>query len=280
MTATTATRPVSNPAVLVTDEMLARFDERAPRYDRENRFFARGLRGAAGERLPHRVAARRARRRRASTSARSTACSAASPTSRRPPPSRVNMHHYFVGLCADLHRAGDPSGDWVLARRRRGHVFAAGHGEAGNDIPLLLSIVEGRAGRRRLGVHRPQDLRQPVAGVGPTSACTPWTRAIRRTRRSCTASSHRDAPGYRIEETWDTLGMRATASNDTILDRTFVPDEATILVCPAGFAGAGHVPRGAVRLGAARLRRRLLGDRPAGVRRDGRAACTSARRSR
>ncbi len=33
--------------------------------------------------------------------------------------------------------------------------------------------------------------------------------------------------------------MRATASNDTILDRTFVPDEATILVCPAGFAGAG-----------------------------------------
>jgi alkylation response protein AidB-like acyl-CoA dehydrogenase len=50
---------------------------------------------------------------------------------------------------------------------------------------------------------------------------------------------HRDSPGYRIDETWDTLGMRATASNDTILDHTFVPDEATILVCPAGFAGAG-----------------------------------------
>jgi alkylation response protein AidB-like acyl-CoA dehydrogenase len=33
--------------------------------------------------------------------------------------------------------------------------------------------------------------------------------------------------------------MRATQSNDTILDRVFVPDEATILVCPAGFAGAG-----------------------------------------
>jgi alkylation response protein AidB-like acyl-CoA dehydrogenase len=28
-------------------------------------------------------------------------------------------------------------------------------------------------------------------------------------------------------------------SNDTILDRVFVPDEATTLVCPAGFAGAG-----------------------------------------
>ena len=33
--------------------------------------------------------------------------------------------------------------------------------------------------------------------------------------------------------------MRATMSNDTILDRTFVPDEAVTLVCPAGFAGAG-----------------------------------------
>ena len=50
---------------------------------------------------------------------------------------------------------------------------------------------------------------------------------------------HRDAPNYRIEETWDTLGMRATMSNDTILDRTFVPDEATTIVSPAGFAGAG-----------------------------------------
>ena len=33
--------------------------------------------------------------------------------------------------------------------------------------------------------------------------------------------------------------MRATTSNDTILDQTFVSDEATVLVCPAGFAGAG-----------------------------------------
>jgi alkylation response protein AidB-like acyl-CoA dehydrogenase len=50
---------------------------------------------------------------------------------------------------------------------------------------------------------------------------------------------HRDASGYRIESTWDALGMRATTSDDTILERAFVPDEATALVCPAGFAGAG-----------------------------------------
>jgi alkylation response protein AidB-like acyl-CoA dehydrogenase len=49
----------------------------------------------------------------------------------------------------------------------------------------------------------------------------------------------RDTPRYRIEETWDVLGMRATASNDTILDKTYVADEHVAVVCHAGFAGAG-----------------------------------------
>ena len=49
----------------------------------------------------------------------------------------------------------------------------------------------------------------------------------------------RDAERYHIEQTWDVLGMRATESNDTILDHTFIPDEYVALVCPAGFGGAG-----------------------------------------
>ena len=49
----------------------------------------------------------------------------------------------------------------------------------------------------------------------------------------------RDAEGIQIIDTWDTLGMRATQSQDTVLDRAFVPDELVALVCPAGFAGAG-----------------------------------------
>ncbi|RKN74143.1 acyl-CoA dehydrogenase family protein [Paenibacillus ginsengarvi] len=35
----------------------------------------------------------------------------------------------------------------------------------------------------------------------------------------------RKGPGVSIEETWDTLGMRATGSHDVILDSVFVPDE-------------------------------------------------------
>ena len=48
-----------------------------------------------------------------------------------------------------------------------------------------------------------------------------------------------DRPGIEIVDTWDTLGMRATQSQDTMLDKALCPDELIALVCPAGFAGAG-----------------------------------------
>ena len=48
----------------------------------------------------------------------------------------------------------------------------------------------------------------------------------------------RDAAGYRIVETWDTLGMRATASHDTVIEGAFVPDRHVIRVVKPGFAGA------------------------------------------
>jgi alkylation response protein AidB-like acyl-CoA dehydrogenase len=47
----------------------------------------------------------------------------------------------------------------------------------------------------------------------------------------------RATKGYRIQSTWDVLGMRATASDDTILDGAFVPDNYIARVVPAGAAG-------------------------------------------
>jgi acyl-CoA dehydrogenase len=42
------------------------------------------------------------------------------------------------------------------------------------------------------------------------------------------------ADGVRVEETWDTLGMRGTGSHTVVLDDVFVPDAAVSLVRPAG----------------------------------------------
>jgi hypothetical protein len=46
----------------------------------------------------------------------------------------------------------------------------------------------------------------------------------------------KDSPGLSIVDTWDTLGMRATQSQDTLLDKAFCPDELVISVGPTGFA--------------------------------------------
>ena len=42
------------------------------------------------------------------------------------------------------------------------------------------------------------------------------------------------ARGVSIEETWDTMGMRATGSHTVVLDEVFVPEAAASLIRPAG----------------------------------------------
>jgi lipid-A-disaccharide synthase len=48
----------------------------------------------------------------------------------------------------------------------------------------------------------------------------------------------RNTENYEIKKTWDNvLGMRATRSDDTILNGVFVPDKYIARVLPTGFAG-------------------------------------------
>ena len=42
------------------------------------------------------------------------------------------------------------------------------------------------------------------------------------------------APGLKIDETWDTTGMRATASHDLVLDNLELPEHAVSARLPAG----------------------------------------------
>jgi acyl-CoA dehydrogenase len=42
------------------------------------------------------------------------------------------------------------------------------------------------------------------------------------------------APGVRIEETWDSLGMRGTTSHDLVFDGVFVPQEKIMGTRPYG----------------------------------------------
>ena len=123
---------------LLPDSMLSHFDERAQTYDRENRFFDEDWAdlkdngyllaavpvefGGSGLLLDDVVKLQQ----RLGYYAAPTAIA-------------VNMHLYWTGLAADLYRAGDTSCQWILEKAAAGDVFAAIHGEAGNDMPLFLS---------------------------------------------------------------------------------------------------------------------------------------------
>lgn len=236
MTITTPRTAVTAASAL-TDEMLARFDERAPLYDRENRFFHEDLQelrdsGYLTLALPEQYGGAALTladvgrlQRRLAYVAPATAIA-------------VNMHFYWTGVAADLLRAGDHSMEWVLERAAAGDVFAAGHGESGNDVPVFLSTttatrVDGGwelTGRKIFGSLSPVWDWLGVHGVDAADPDNP---------RIVHGFIPRTADGLRIEPTWDVLGMRATESNDTILDRTFVSDDQVVLVTPAGFAGAG-----------------------------------------
>jgi alkylation response protein AidB-like acyl-CoA dehydrogenase len=231
--ASTPTAAVHRPPL--TDALLARCLERAPRYDQEHRFCAEDfdeLREAGYLRLPIPVELGGAGLSLAEVSrAQRRLAYHAAPTALA-----VNMHLYWLGVAADLWRAGDRSLEWLLTEAANGAVFAAGHAESGNDIPVLLSTTRAERveGGYRFTGHKAFGSLTPVwtyLGLHGMDASDPTAPRI------VHAFMPRDTEGYTIRETWDVMGMRATQSDDTVLDGVFVPNRYIARVVPAGASG-------------------------------------------
>ena len=227
---------ITRESALLTDEMLARFDERAPIYDRENRFFTEDFEelrasgyllaavpvelGGSGLRLDEVMRLQQ----QLAYHAPATAVA-------------VNMHLYWTGLAADLARFGDDRCAFILDEAADGHVFAAGHGEAGNDLGLFASTTQAErvdggwvvTGRKVFGSLSPV---WTYLGFHAMDTCDPAAPKV------IHGFLPRDAAGYRIEQTWDALGMRATASNDTVFDGDVRARRAGARRGAAGAAGA------------------------------------------
>lgn len=148
----------------------------------------------------------------------------------------VNMHFYWTGLAADLWRSGDHSLEWLLEAAKAGEVFAAGHAESGNDLPVLLSTTRAErvdggyvfTGRKSFGSLGPAWTYLGIHGMDTSDPDRPMV---------VHAFMPRDSENASTVETWDVLGMRATRSDDTLLEGVFVPDERIARVVPAGAAG-------------------------------------------
>jgi alkylation response protein AidB-like acyl-CoA dehydrogenase len=213
-------------------EMLERFRDRAGELDRTNGYFYDDLAelrqiGYLAAAVPHQLggwgcnlADMAANQRRLARYAPATALA-------------MTMHTYWVGAAAELYRAGDTSQQWVLEAAVNGEVFAAGHAERGNDIPVLLStcIATRVEGGYRLNGHKQFGSNGPVWSWLGAHAIDPEAPGGPQIVHAFVA---RDTPGVAVVETWDTLGMRPTQSHDTILDDVFVPDAKIGRVVPAG----------------------------------------------
>ena len=148
----------------------------------------------------------------------------------------VNMHLYWCGIAAEVHKSGDRSCDWVLEAAGKGDVFAAGHAEPGHDLPVLLSTTQAEkvdggyrfTGRKAFGSLSPVWTLLGIHGMDTSDPKAP---------KIVHGFLARDAKGYRIEPTWDVLGMRATRSDDTILEGAFVPDAHIARIVAPGAAG-------------------------------------------
>jgi alkylation response protein AidB-like acyl-CoA dehydrogenase len=146
----------------------------------------------------------------------------------------VNMHVSPIGQLASLWRAtGDERLAEVLRRAADGSlVYASMSAEPGDPILLTSNTVATKV----VGGYRVTG--KKIFGT-ESAVCTEFS-----TRARYDDPEHgpqvlffrvpRDVDGMTVKETWDTMGMRGTQSNDFTLEDVFVPEEAVFHRYPEG----------------------------------------------
>ncbi|WP_345763909.1 acyl-CoA dehydrogenase family protein [Diaminobutyricibacter sp. McL0608] len=221
------TESTHSPEPLLTDDVIQRIRSRAAGHDRENTFFDEDLAelvalgylralvpvefGGLGFSLE-----RTAREQlRLASAAPATALA-------------VNMHLVWTGVAKVLRDRGDESLAFVLREAGAGEIFAFGLSEAGNDLVLFGSTTDARpepdGGYRFFGTKiftslSPVWTRLGTMGLDTTSADAP---------KIVYGFVPRGGGGFAVKEDWDTIGMRASQSNTTVLDGALAPSDRIV----------------------------------------------------
>lgn len=221
---------------ILSDEMLDRCGARAADYDRDNRFLFEDLEELRNAKyliaaVPQEFGGLGLTLAEICQEQRRLAYRSA------PTALAVNMHLLSTGIAGELWSRGDRSQTWMLDEAARGAIFAYGYSESGNDLEALYSASQAERveGGYRFYGHKHFGTLTPVwnwLNIYGTDTSDPDDPKV------VHAVMPRDTAGYRIVETWDTLGMRATQSHDTILEGVFVPDRHVLRIRKPGFAGA------------------------------------------
>lgn len=210
---------------ILTPELLERIHSRAAGYDRENVFFTEDLAELAeagylralvptpfgGLGLSLQQVAREQIRLAAAAPATALA---------------VNMHLVWTGVAKALHDRGDTSLSFLLHEAGLGQVFGFGVSEPGNDLVLFGSRTDAApqpdGGYRFSGTKiftslSPAWTRLGTMGLDTTSADAPkivWAFVDR-------TDNEGNSNGVSVKDDWNTLGMRASQSQSTVLDGAY-----------------------------------------------------------
>ena len=218
---------------ILTTELLERIHSRAADYDRENIFFTEDLAELAeagylralvptefgGLGLSLKQVAREQIRLAAAAPATALA---------------VNMHLVWTGVAKALHDRGDTSLSFLLHEAGLGEVFGFGVSEPGNDLVLFGSRTDAApeqdGGYRFTGTKiftslSPAWTRLGTMGLDTTSPDAPkivWAfidRTVSTGARD--GNSNGVSNGVSAKDDWNTLGMRASQSQSTVLDGAY-----------------------------------------------------------
>ncbi len=205
---------------VLSDELLKRIRGRASGYDRDNRFFTEDLAelaeaGYLRALVPTEFGglgldlAQLAREQiRLASAAPATALA-------------VNMHLVWTGVAKALHDRGDNSLDFLLQEAGAGEILGFGVSEPGNDLVLFGSKTDARqqpdGGYRFYGTKIFTSLSPAWTRLGTMGLDTRAPDAP----KIIWAFIDRNDPGVSQKDDWDTLGMRASQSQSTVLDGAY-----------------------------------------------------------
>ena len=138
------------------------------------------------------------------------------------------MHTHTVMANVYKYRRGDEAAANTLRKVAENDLIIATTGA--NDWLASSGTAEKVEGGYRVNAHKRFVSGAPGAQVFATSAIISGPDGDEVLHFAIPIQSE----GIRIENTWNTLGMRATGSNDVIMEQVFVPEFSIIARRPAG----------------------------------------------
>ncbi|MGY4857825.1 acyl-CoA dehydrogenase family protein [Cryobacterium sp. AP23] len=146
----------------------------------------------------------------------------------------VNMHLVWTGVAKAMHDRGDGALDFLLTEAAQGAIFGFGVSEPGNDLVLFGSGTDASpqpdggytfTGTKIFTSLSPVWTQLGTMGLDTSDPDRPlivW------------AFLDRADPGITRVDDWDTLGMRGSQSQTTLLDGAHAPADRVVRRLPPG----------------------------------------------